>query len=402
MKITYPWHCPFCNYDNEKGKFCAKCGRPYNEVTWTCPNCGRSDNTGKFCMGCGASNIISMSKESDLVEFAQDKDVSNVKSEEVSKKKSSLAIILVILFCVVAYFGYGFYVEKNYTNKCNDLMDVVSDVGQSMEKIGKLSGNAEADDTKELAEKINGQVEKLDELEKVFTDVKVPDGEENNRQSIITFINADREMIIQVKQILENNDFIIDSESSEKIGGEYKDFIVALQKIEKLNDVTVIGRNLTETAEIEVVDDNIKKYINNKKKRDYESYTERLKTYQQILRNNNEELKKKGELVFLPHEVLTSGQDLVIRGFFYNGTSDVVTGCKEMNVDLTLKNFDSEVLSVNDYHIIKLNMPRVIRPKSQAEWISVLRLPGKASGLGKYNNFSFLAHDIHWNAVKYR
>lgn len=63
----------------------------------------------------------------------------------------------------------------------------------------------------------------------------------------------------------------------------------------------------------------------------------------------NDALRQKQEVVFLRNSLYKENDNtLVIGGVFYNGTTDFVSGIQSMLIDVTLKNGDTEVLTIKD------------------------------------------------------
>ena len=53
------WKCPVCGHEDNRGNFCAECGKPKPVVNeWKCPDCG-TVNKGKFCAECGKPKPVS-------------------------------------------------------------------------------------------------------------------------------------------------------------------------------------------------------------------------------------------------------------------------------------------------------------------------------------------------------
>ncbi len=410
---TGGWRCPSCGKEGNTGKFCIRCGKPHAPLIWTCQVCGRCDNTGEFCVGCGTRKVNSTGTEisgqpQKIADPGVAPDVSltgqqqiNVQSDGNANSKSLFVAVGIAILCAAGYFGYGYYIEQRYDAKCEEVLASATEMGQSVKGIGGLSGDAESDETKNIVQQIDDEIQRMEAAREALNKAEAPDDKKTQKKNILAFIETNKDVLEKANQVLKNKDFVIDRKSGEKLDSMYDEFKNAMEAVNQLEDVNIKGTDMKEISQIDQLPHNLQSYVEKKLARDHTAYREKMKFYQQRLENDNETLKQKNELVFLPQEVVVSGHDLLVRGMFYNGTSDRITGFKGMSVDLTLRNLEDEVLSIQNYEWTDTKLSRMfIPPKTIAPWKYTIRLPGKADGIGTYNNFQFHAHDIHWVAAR--
>ncbi len=430
-EVHASWQCESCGHGNVTGNFCEKCGaaRTSTPITWICSNCGHKNAKGKFCETCGTSKTAKIEgwictncgRENTEGEFCEKCGMPQHRVEthsqqfviktkqqnsygDIKKNKGVIGLIASITIAAILYFGYGYYVEKHYESIATELINITTDIGNSSISIKELTGDANSEETKTVVEKIDGEVERLTNIQKEFSDSTVPNDKKTQCQEIIKFIEAHKEVLSKANDILKCSDLLvnpINKNAKETVEKLVADFDKAKKEAKKINEINLKGENLIDKVQLDAMEKNLANYFEKKITRDAKFYQEKRKEYAERLNNENRNLKTKNELVFLPQEIFTIGQDLVIRGKFFNGTADRVTGFQEMKIDLKLKKMDEEIFSMNDYTISDKSLSNLfLMPKSQTSRIIELRLPGKAKDLDVYDNFVFYAHDIHWTARK--
>ncbi len=132
-------------------------------------------------------------------------------------------------------------------------------------------------------------------------------------------------------------------------------------------------------------------------KKDAVDYNKKMAEYAKRLQDFNKSLINKNEVVFLAEKVENpkSVSDLCITGKFYNGTPDNVTGVKEILVDVNLRHFDDEVITLKNVSVnnpIFHSMP--MSPSEYSDTVTIVLPNVKVEK--EYNNFEVMVHGIHW------
>ena len=368
--------------------------------TWHCLVCGHKNPSGNFCAKCGTPKQNDLTPHSSFMTHDALIATSN-KSQTNNNTKRLLAVIIV---AVAAYLGYSYYIEHCYDSYEKKLVNVVEEIGNTISNIKNLPGDPNANETKKIAETIDKEVAQLDELKKEFSGTTTPDNKKSQRETILDFIDKNKEVLSKANNILKNQSFWVlrlDKSVEETLTKSVNDFKEAKKNAINVKDVIVHSVNLTERLSLDALEKNLSQYMEKKLQKDNTAYTTKRKEYEERLHKDNQILRQKEELVFLPSEVVTYGKDIVVRGKFYNGTVDRIIGLQEMMIDLVIKKQDEVLLSMENYSIRDNSLLNIfIPPKSYARQTTELRLPGKAEGLGFFDNFVFHAHDIHWKARK--
>ena len=129
---------------------------------------------------------------------------------------------------------------------------------------------------------------------------------------------------------------------------------------------------------------------------------EKLKAYAEAVQAANEEKKQdatqKQKLVFLVEDVRRTGSDLLVSGHFYNGKKDrTITTVKQLELDIVLRDLDTELLNVKDVTYDKAFTGLRVEPLKDSP-ILTINLLGQAPE-GEFNNFTVDVHDVHWEGV---
>ena len=106
------------------------------------------------------------------------------------------------------------------------------------------------------------------------------------------------------------------------------------------------------------------------------------------------------EVVFLADNAYKNGSDLILSGRFYNGTGDLVTSIMDMQIDLKVSLFGTEVQSLKD-EPFSLQLSGLRLMPQQTTDVVQLRLPGKAPE-EDFNEFEEHVHKIRWSRMKAR
>ena len=163
---------------------------------------------------------------------------------------------------------------------------------------------------------------------------------------------------------------------------------------------TVKNQPLSDLIPYAEIKKDLQTYRRNKQAFDAKHAQEKYKEEQQKHQEQNNELKKKPEVVFLAENAYKSGTDLILSGRFYNGTGDLVTSVMDMQIDLKVSLFGTEVQSLTN-EPFSLQLSGLQLMPQQATDVVQLRLPGKAPE-EDFNEFAAHVHKIRWSRMKAR
>ena len=129
---------------------------------------------------------------------------------------------------------------------------------------------------------------------------------------------------------------------------------------------------------------------------------EKLKAYVEAMKAANAQKKQDAttneKLVFLVEDVRRTGNDLLIFGHFYNGKKNrTIISVKSMELDIVLRDIDKELLNEKNIKYGQSFTGMDIKPLKDSPQL-MITLQGKAPA-AEFNNFTVMAHDVHWEAV---
>lgn len=410
------WVCPSCGHENAKGKFCEKCGSS-KTGEWNCSKCGHTNDKSKFCTKCGSPRCGASVPASTQPEPSQnyapasnDNSLENAvntggaNGQNLLANKNTRIALGAIVAIILLYFGYNFYVEKNYESKCESVVAVMKEANASFDEVRLLQGDAAAEETKNAAAKLKEQAEKMTKLRDSMQSLKVPDGKDKERNTIVAYLDKEATMLDNGAKILEFEGLMIENvnpsgvKKIKEIGRAFDDSKNTMIKLESLN---LNGEDLKNLFEANKLDNALVTYWNNKEAKDETFYAEKKKEYKNRRDNENKALRAQNELVFIPYFVDKSKNGVRIAGNFYNGTDSYVTGIQEISVNLTLKCLDETVYNVENYIIRDAEFKhRRISPHSST-WFGYdyINIPVDKE-IEAFDNFTVSVHDIKYTAEK--
>ena len=104
---------------------------------------------------------------------------------------------------------------------------------------------------------------------------------------------------------------------------------------------------------------------------------------------------KKEEVVFLTKKIYRGEKNTIkIEGNFYNGTKDNVSGIKDHLLDITLKAFDEEVLSIKDEKVTVSGNTNLAPGESSSNMTITYHV--KNGEIPYFTTAEASIHKIHW------
>ena len=402
------WICHQCGKTDNKGKFCSKCGQRRMDIVWTCQTCGKTDNKGKFCSKCGQDRMLqhpTRTVENHNTEQYGTGRVNNtvpraVPSAAKPLSKRSKGIIAVIIFIVIAYFGYGTVVEKLYDSKCDEFISMSADIAKAIDSIDDLNGDSGSEESKKVAERFESYAAQLGKLHDSLAEMKPPETMKDKHEPFLKFIENEQAVMTQISEVLKYDVRTYDRTTQQEYGKVYQKYRLAENGLNSSGSgIKIKDKDLNTLINYGKAELTLQAYIEKKIKLDSKYFAEKNKEYQARKKASNEEAKQKNEVVFLTDNVQKNGKDLLIHGSFYNGTADTVVGIKEMLVDVTLNDFDNEIDAIKDFAYDDSKFNSLLLAPHSTSWPLTLRIADKAPE-DSFNNFDVHVHKIHWSVRK--
>lgn len=389
-------------------------------MSWECPNCGHKANEKNFCGMCGCArpeetplsddDIVNDNVESNLVEIPKNESaelqtdnvvadishvecnnyqsthaaVDSVKENSVQRNLSVLtkvgktkligaiaAILIVISFIIYGVSG------SEYQENCADFVAITEELDKTADKIADLPGDATDTERKNVTDDLQKHIDQLDKLSK---EIKKSEDKQKKNQN-----NNSDEDFYALRQLIDYEITYLQSikaavgysqedtgDLSNYVSDEYRqivdDFNNIYPKYYGLSDIDIeykdkktntksiaSGKEMLRWSKLEDV---LSTYIHKKNENDGRKLADLKTKANDKLRENNEDLKKKEEVVFLVNNVYAGANgNIMISGEFYNGTKDNVPNVKEALVDISLKAYDNEVFYTKDEKVIITGSP---------------------------------------------
>ena len=389
-------------------------------MSWECPNCGHKANEKNFCGMCGCArpeetplsddDIVNDNVESNLVEIPKNESaelqtdnvvadishvecnnyqsthaaVDSVKENSVQGNLSVLtkvgktkligaiaAILIVISFIIYGVSG------SEYQENCADFVAITEELDKTADKIADLPGDATDTERKNVTDDLQKHIDQLDKLSK---EIKKSEDKQKKNQD-----NSSDENFYALRQLVDYEITYLQSikaavsysqedtgDLSNYVSAEYRqivdDFNNIYPKYYGLSDIDIeykdkktntksiaSGKEMLRWSKLEDV---LSTYIHKKNENDGRKLADLKTKANDKLRENNEDLKKKEEVVFLVNNVYAGANgNIMISGEFYNGTKDNVPNVKEALVDISLKAYDNEVFYTKDEKVIITGSP---------------------------------------------
>lgn len=389
-------------------------------MSWECPNCGHKANEKNFCGMCGCArpeetplsddDIVNDNVESNLVEIPKNESaelqtdnvvadishvecnnyqsthaaVDSVKENSVQGNlsvltkvgKTKLIGVIAAILIVISFIIYGVS-GSEYQENCADFVAITEELDKTADKIADLPGDATDTERKNVTDDLQKHIDQLDKLSK---EIKKSEDKQKKNQD-----NSSDENFYALRQLVDYEITYLQSikaavsysqedtgDLSNYVSAEYRqivdDFNNVYPKYYGLSDIDIeykdkktntksiaSGKEMLRWSKLEDV---LSTYIHKKNENDGRKLADLKTKANDKLRENNEDLKKKEEVVFLVNNVYAGANgNIMISGEFYNGTKDNVPNVKEALVDISLKAYDNEVFYTKDEKVIITGSP---------------------------------------------
>lgn len=289
-----------------------------------------------------------------------------------TKLIGGIAGILLVIFLII----YGLS-GSEYQENCADFVAITEELDKTADKIADLPGDATATERKDVTDDLQKHIDQLDKLSK---EIKKSEDKQNKNQNDSSYENfyALRQLVDYEITYLQSIKAAVSysqedtGDLSNYVSDEYRqivdDFNNVYPKYYGLEDIDieykdkktntksiVSGKDMLRWSKLEDV---LSTYIHKKNENDGRKLADLKTKAMDKIRENNEGLKKKEEVVFLVNNVYAGANgNIMISGEFYNGTKDNVPNVKEALVDISLKAYDNEVFYTKDEKVIITGLP---------------------------------------------
>lgn len=321
--------------------------------------------------------------------------------DQASKPRSKKPLILLAVLAVVAvavFFGSGKMIDSYYASKAEECAAILTESKSLLDNLAEIPGDAASDDVKNVAEGLAKNADKLNSIRSGIIG-KLP----RNPQQEKTWnaIENNAEMLSKAAAMVRSQERAFAPMSIKRFATLCDECMAKWDEANTASTyATVKNQPLSDLIPYADIKKDLQTYRRNKQafdaKHAQEKYNEELKKHQE--RNN--ELKKKSEVVFLADNAYKNGSDLILSGRFYNGTGDLVTSVMDMQIDLKVSLFGTEVQSLKD-EPFSLQLSGLQLMPQQTTNVVQLRLPGKAPE-EDFNEFEEHVHKIRWSRMKAR
>lgn len=406
------WVCPACGHENAKGKFCAKCGGGKPEdapaeppAMVEAPAPAKESEAVPTPSGSPPESAAAPLSSPKSIEAVPTPNVQNdvlppssEQSPKLSNKKLPILLAILVVVAVAAFFGSGKLADSYYASKTEECVAIMTESKKLLDDLAGLPGDSTSEDVKKIADGLVLNASKLSSIRSGLVG-KLPRKPEQEKAWDVIGKNA--ELLSRAAAVVQSQERAFAPVSIKRFSGLCDECMVKWEEASAAATyATVNSQPLSNQIPYEDVKKDLQAYRRNKQAFDakyaQDRYNERRKERQAA----QEELKKKQEVVFLADNAYKDGNDLILSGRFYNGTGDLVTSVMDMQVDLKVSLFGTEIQSLTD-EPCSLQLSGLRLMPQQATDVVQLRLPGKAPE-EDFSDFEDHVHKIRWSRVKAR
>lgn len=441
------WICASCGQENKSGKFCAKCGKAKEEqsASFVAPpisapaNVAASSAALQIPADSAPTDVVSpapvsASETQETSAFASpdvippaSATVFEEQTERVSAvpvdsrdavlpdrgqktmpsfslqdgKWAKLLPVLVVL-AVVAYFAISKFMVYRYDAKCGELVASMRETKELFEGVKEFSGDPESEGEKQFSERLMQNMERLKKQSSELEKMTPPEDKEGQHELFLAAVKKHTEWVRTSTAVIhycqERLWTLAEKEkNTEALGKSLAAWKTAEEAVRM--DMPLAAPNGEVMLDAAFYENTrmgtFAEYWKKREAFDKAYVADKLKEYHAQRDADNEKLKEKKEVVFLLMKVRNEGKDVILVGRFYNGTEDMVTGIKDMLVDIRFLRFEEEIHAIKD-EPANIGISGIwLAPKESTNVIEI-RLPGKVPK-GYCNHFEVNMHKVRWN-----
>lgn len=403
------WTCPACGHENKKGKFCAKCGgeKP-KEIAVSPVETPTPTSTESVATNTPSSpppeTPITAPPLSEPPAPAPTEALQNsfeAPPAQTLKARNNRTIILIVALVVVAvaaFFGSSTLTESLYASKVEECASIMTESKTLLDSLAELPADAASDDVKKVAADLAKNAEKLNSIRGGLIG-KLP--KKPPQEKAWEAIGKNAELLTKATAMVQSQERAFNPASIKRFSALCDECMTKWDEANAAaSGATAKNQRLADLIPYADIKKDLQTYRRNKQAFDAKYAQEKYNEHRKERQTAQEELKKKPEVVFLADNAYKNGNDLILSGRFYNGTPDLVTSIMDMQIDLKVSLFGTEVQSLKD-EPFSLQLSGLQLMPQQVTDVVQLRLPGKAPE-GDFNEFESHVHKIRWSRMKAR
>ena len=325
---------------------------------WVC-TCGRHNEV-NFCANCGKKKEDVVSQQTQVMPPIQpsapvSEMYSSVMPASMVPRKNNtvkyLAATAIILFlAAVGLYAYISGSEDRYLSQCEAVQKNVLGVQSKLKGIKDLNGDPDSDDTKQFIKDLGTASDTLEKRRQDLKGMRVSKKYEEQNTKLLDAI-ALEETILQDTQNVLKEPLGKDSGASVKTVKEN-----VQQLTNQAGDIQIEKLDFPADFQLSILADDLNMYISKKKSLDAarkaeaerkarEEAAAKAAAFHQRLAANNQTLKNNtNEVVWITTDVTAKGNQLVLTGYFYNGTLNPIISMDNMDLHIVLKKDGNTVL----------------------------------------------------------
>jgi hypothetical protein len=377
---------------------------------WFC-SCGTA-NPQNFCANCGKKREDALSQktmEASLLQntqvfpSAQDLEVAPGCGVHEAKKQNNtikyLAAVAVVLFLsVVGLYAYISGSEERYIAKCEDAQKIILDVQSAVKDIKGLNGDTESEDTKKYLDRLKTGQGNLENIQK---ELKGMHGSSKYKEENSVLL----EMLLLERNILQDVDSVLrDPLAQESPAAIKRVHDNAIELMQNAGGISIEHTDFSAAFQLGAIAEDLNKYVDRKKALDSARKVEQERqaraaaiakavAFRKQLSEKNQQIMNTNELVWITTNASVQGNDLVVSGYFYNGSPNPIVKVDSMVVHVNLSLDGESVVRDAQVNFSNMYMPGLLVPggKNPRQLIIQNSAPNK-----NFNEFDVTADNIHW------
>lgn len=323
--------------------------------------------------------------------------ISNIFTK-LHNNKAAFFGFLITIVAVLAFFGSDKLMDSLITSKVEECASIMTESKTFLDSLAELPADAASDDVKKVAADLAKNAEKMNSIHDSIVG-KLP--KQPKQEKAWNAIKKNAELLSKAATVVQSQERAFTPDSIKRFSTLCDECMAKWDEATTAaSSAMVKNRPLSDLVSYADIKKGLQTYRRNKQAFDAKYAQEKYMAERHKHQEQHNELKKIPEVVFLADNAYKNGNDLILSGHFYNGTPDLVTSIMDMQIDLKVSLFGTEVQSLKDEPFsLQLSGLRLM-PKQTTDVVQ-LRLPGKAPE-GDFNEFESHVHKIRWSRMKAR
>lgn len=412
------WHCS-CGTENE-GKFCTNCGkpRPGSEEAAPVGHDGVTDDTLSMPPVQPPELAMDQTQMMPPVQPLNEQPLPpqppmqqpprpmmqpSQQQNNNNMIKILVGVLIALLVAGIGFFAYVNTAEDRYVAKCQEGQQVVADVQSLMQEVKGLSGDPDADETKDFLDRMDKGSKNLDKLANDLRSTRTGSKYQAANQRLVD--SLDRE-----KAILDNAHKVVKEPLGKDTAGAIKQVRQDVQELTNgAADIAIEGTDFPTAFQLSDLGDNLQGYVQKKVALDQKKAEEEARKraeaqrakQQAILQRENSHnqdiMNTSTDVEWLATSVTrVSGGRMNLTGFFYNGTGDPVIRVDSMVLHITLYK-DGNQIYESDFNFNGTLYAGRMSPHSRQSGSSDLFVTDSSGNIPQdFDEYRVTSGGVHW------